>query len=458
MNKGGKFSHDDDEDDEEGANWQDSYSDLVTDLLAIFVVLFAFAMMQQAYSNAAKSATNDAVVVMEEQGSSPLVGNDGVLDGVDSLFPEQNSFISGEEQAQGESGQEQQANGDQGEKSAQNADASQGANADQSANANQGENSNQNADAQGANANQNANAQGANASQSADAQGADGSQNANQGINGNQSASAQGANGSQNANQGIDGNQSASAQGANGSQNANQGINGNQSASAQGANGSQNANQGINGNQSANAQGANGKQNANQGINGNQSASAQGANGKQNANAQGANAQGANADQVANENVEDFLDSTDLYVGASEYEDQISVSRQGSNEVLLRINGSILFDLGKAKVSPNAESTLRKVADILAANEDSISMVRVEGHTDNIPINSLEFESNWELSTFRAVNVVKWLLKNSTLNEELFSAVGYGEYHPISDNNSSAGRARNRRVDFIIELKSDETQ
>ena len=156
--------------------------------------------------------------------------------------------------------------------------------------------------------------------------------------------------------------------------------------------------------------------------------------------------------------MEDFLDSTDLYVGDSEYEDQISVSRQGSNEVLLRINGSILFDLGKAKVSPNAESTLSKVNDILTANEDSISMVRVEGHTDNIPINSLEFESNWELSTFRAVNVVKWLLKNSTLSEELFSAVGYGEYHPIADNDSSKGRARNRRVDFIIELKSEETQ
>lgn len=292
MNKGGKFSHDDDDEDEEGANWQDSYSDLVTDLLAIFVVLFAFAMMEQAYSNASKSATNDAAVVMEQQGSSPLIGNDGVLDGVDSLFPEQNSFISGDEQAQGESGQERQANGDQGENSGQNADASQGADADQNADA-------------------------------------------------NQSASAQGAN-----------------------------------ANNQGANGSQNANQGINGNQNANAQGAN------------------------------ANNQGKN------ENVEDFLDSTNLYVGSSEYEDQISVSKQGSNE----------------------------------------------GHTDNIPINSLEFESNWELSTFRAVNVVKWLLKNSTLSEELFSAVGYGEYHPISDNNSSEGRARNRRVDFIIELKDDGTQ
>ena len=338
MNKGGKFSHDDDDEDEEGANWQDSYSDLVTDLLAIFVVLFAFAMMEQAYSNAAKSATNDAAVVMEQQGSSPLIGNDGVLDGVDSLFPEQNSFISGDEQAQGESGQERQANGDQGENSGQNADASQGADADQNADA-------------------------------------------------NQSASAQGAN-----------------------------------ANNQGANGSQNANQGINGNQNANAQGAN------------------------------ANNQGKN------ENVEDFLDSTNLYVGSSEYEDQISVSKQGSNEVLLRINGSVLFDLGKAKVSSNAESTLRKVADILTANKNSISMVRIEGHTDNIPINSLEFESNWELSTFRAVNVVKWLLKNSTLSEELFSAVGYGEYHPISDNNSSEGRARNRRVDFIIELKDDGTQ
>ncbi|MFT3985327.1 MAG: OmpA family protein [Lachnospiraceae bacterium] len=395
MKKGGKFSNEDNEDDEEGANWQDSYSDLVTDLLAIFVVLFAFAMMEQAYSNAAKSAANDSIVVMEGQGSSPLAGNDGVLDGQDSLFAEQSSVISGDGQAQGQSGDEQQANSAQSADASQNADTAQGADANQNAAASQGENADQNANAQGADANQ-----------------------------------------------GVNGNQNANAQGADGSQNANQGINGNQNANAQGANGSQNANQGINGNQNANAQGAKGNQNANQGKNGNQNA----------------NAQGANDDQGANENVEDFLDSTDLYVGASEYEDQISVSRQGNNEVLLRINGSILFDLGKAKVSPNAESTLRKVGDILTANKDSISMVRVEGHTDNIPINSLEFESNWELSTFRAVNVVKWLLKNSTLSEELFSAVGYGEYHPISDNDSSEGRARNRRVDFIIELKSDGTQ
>ncbi len=382
MRKGGKFGNDDDEEEEEGANWQDSYSDLVTDLLAIFVVLFSFAMMQQSYSNAANSAANDSFIVMEGQGSSPLTGSDGVLDGQDSLFAEQSSIISGDGQAQGQSGEEQQANSAQSADTGQNTDTAQGADANQNAAASQGENADQNANAQGANS-----------------QGAD----ANQGINGNQNANAQGANGSQNANQGINGNQNANAQGANGSQNANQGMNG------------------KNGNQSANAQ-------------------------------------GADADQGANENVEDFLDSTDLYVGSSEYEDQISVSRQGSNEVLLRINGSILFDLGKAKVSPNAESTLRKVGDILTANKDSISMVRVEGHTDNIPINSLEFESNWELSTFRAVNVVKWLLKNSTLSEELFSAVGYGEYHPISDNDSSEGRARNRRVDFIIELKSDGTQ
>ncbi|HBM81310.1 MAG TPA: flagellar motor protein MotB, partial [Clostridiaceae bacterium] len=72
---------------------------------------------------------------------------------------------------------------------------------------------------------------------------------------------------------------------------------------------------------------------------------------------------------------------------------------------------------------------------------------------DNRPINNKQFKSNWELSTSRAVNVLKRLLEISKLGPEKFSAVGYGEFHPIANNNTATGRTQNRRVDFIIEKK-----
>ncbi|HBM74997.1 MAG TPA: flagellar motor protein MotB, partial [Clostridiaceae bacterium] len=81
---------------------------------------------------------------------------------------------------------------------------------------------------------------------------------------------------------------------------------------------------------------------------------------------------------------------------------------------------------------------------------------RIEGHTDNRPINNEQFDSNWELSTSRAVNVLRRLLDISKIKPDKFSAVGYGEFHPIADNNTASGRAQNRRVDFIIETAANE--
>ena len=82
-------------------------------------------------------------------------------------------------------------------------------------------------------------------------------------------------------------------------------------------------------------------------------------------------------------------------------------------------------------------------------------MVRIEGHTDNRPMHSRQFQSNWELSTSRAVNVLKHLAESSPIEPAKFSAVGYSEFHPIADNRTEAGKAKNRRVDFIIETMSD---
>ncbi|MNN66255.1 Outer membrane porin F precursor [compost metagenome] len=76
--------------------------------------------------------------------------------------------------------------------------------------------------------------------------------------------------------------------------------------------------------------------------------------------------------------------------------------------------------------------------------------VIVSGHTDNIPISNHEFPSNWDLSSVRALNFMKILLLNDQLDPKKFSAIGYGEYHPVSPNDTVAGRALNRRVEVSI--------
>lgn len=93
---------------------------------------------------------------------------------------------------------------------------------------------------------------------------------------------------------------------------------------------------------------------------------------------------------------------------------------------------------------------LDKIAPLLI---DTHRHIRIEGHTDNLPINTREFPSNWELSTARAVNVVKYFIEKHNFSPYILSAAGYGEYRPIAPNDSDKNRALNRRVDIII-LKS----
>jgi chemotaxis protein MotB len=112
---------------------------------------------------------------------------------------------------------------------------------------------------------------------------------------------------------------------------------------------------------------------------------------------------------------------------------------------------SALFDSGKADINARAQTLLDGICAILADYADQIQMVRIEGHTDDRPIHTAQFKSNWELSTTRAVNVLKRLLEAAPVGADKLSAVGYGEFHPAADNLSDAGRAQNRRVDFVIE-------
>jgi|LSQX01.1.fsa_nt_gb chemotaxis protein MotB len=140
------------------------------------------------------------------------------------------------------------------------------------------------------------------------------------------------------------------------------------------------------------------------------------------------------------------------YAAVKEYlrqqglEDTIS-ARLEDRGVILEIRDNILFDSGKADIKPEAAEVLRKVAGIIRSVPNQII---VEGHTDNVPINTPRYPSNWELSVDRAVRVVRFLIANYHIAPERFLATGYGEYHPVADNSTVEGRARNRRVNIVI--------
>lgn len=120
---------------------------------------------------------------------------------------------------------------------------------------------------------------------------------------------------------------------------------------------------------------------------------------------------------------------------------------QEERGLVISLNDTVLFVKGKAGLTPQAQQVVAKVGGML---REISNQVRIEGHTDNLPINTPDFPSNWELSTARATNVLRFLLENSHLAPERLSAAGYGEYRPIAANNNEINRAKNRRVDIVI--------
>lgn len=114
--------------------------------------------------------------------------------------------------------------------------------------------------------------------------------------------------------------------------------------------------------------------------------------------------------------------------------------------VELQMNSELLFASGKAELSPKAMPVLEKVAEVV---RDVPNVINVEGYTDNVPISTGIYPSNWDLSSARATSVVKELIKNNIQPERL-SAVGYGEYHAVGDNATEEGRFKNRRVVLVL--------
>jgi chemotaxis protein MotB len=127
---------------------------------------------------------------------------------------------------------------------------------------------------------------------------------------------------------------------------------------------------------------------------------------------------------------------------------QHNVSIQmGRDGLVISLREAGFFNSGSA--SPQAETlpTLREVAASLAHTPYDL---RIEGHTDNVPIHNDEFDSNWELSSARATRIARLFLDLKTLPPDHISAAGYAEFHPMASNDSAEGRAQNRRVDLVV--------
>ena len=127
-------------------------------------------------------------------------------------------------------------------------------------------------------------------------------------------------------------------------------------------------------------------------------------------------------------------------------EDGIELT-QTADGLSMRLSDHALFNLGEADVTPEALPILKKIGSIVAKTD---YLVRIEGHTDDLPISTVAFPSNWELSTARAVNVLRYLTEKFNLPQQRVSAVGFGKHQPIAPNDSPAGRAKNRRVEIFF--------
>jgi chemotaxis protein MotB len=121
--------------------------------------------------------------------------------------------------------------------------------------------------------------------------------------------------------------------------------------------------------------------------------------------------------------------------------------QMGRDGLVISLREADFFNSGSATPKPETLPTLRQIAAALGRTPYDL---RIEGHTDNIPIHTAEFDSNWELSSARATRIARLFLDLKAMPPDRISAAGYAEFHPVAGNDTAEGRARNRRVDLVV--------
>ena len=130
-------------------------------------------------------------------------------------------------------------------------------------------------------------------------------------------------------------------------------------------------------------------------------------------------------------------------------ESRVEISQLKNQMTVIKLTSEVLFGSGSAEIKPAGQKVLSIIAESLNANPERA--ISVEGHTDNVPIlNKGHYESNWELSTARSLAAVKYFQQNSQVDPGRLKVVGFGEYHPVSSNETAGGRKFNRRIEIRL--------
>ena len=146
-------------------------------------------------------------------------------------------------------------------------------------------------------------------------------------------------------------------------------------------------------------------------------------------------------------NTSSELNSLKKALQGSALSNQDIAFREEHRGLVITLKNQILFPSGSAALTPAAKETLNKLAEVLKKTHQPI---RVEGHTDNTPIATTQYPSNFELSTARATEILRYLIETRHFSPAQLSASGYGEYKPLALNSSIQGKQKNRRVDIVI--------
>ncbi|APF24647.1 flagellar motor protein MotB [Clostridium butyricum] len=152
------------------------------------------------------------------------------------------------------------------------------------------------------------------------------------------------------------------------------------------------------------------------------------------------------------------IDKKTMYEDVKEFVDKNQLNTtidiaQDENGVVLQLRDNILFESGKADLIDGSSEILDKINTLISTLPNSIV---IEGHTDNVPISTSIYKDNWDLSTARASNVLRYFTQLKGQDPTRFSAAGYGEYRPKVDNSTDENRAQNRRVNILIVSNNEE--
>lgn len=147
-------------------------------------------------------------------------------------------------------------------------------------------------------------------------------------------------------------------------------------------------------------------------------------------------------------NLREIAENLKTYFAENQYQDQQIEVEENDNYITISFADGILFDSGSATLKQDAFTALTIIGTELAQYPNN--EVKIEGHTDNIPINTIQFPNNWYLSAARAISVASFFIDSSILSPGVISTEGYGEYRPKASNDTPENRSINRRVEIKI--------